>query len=591
MTPTASGKTLCYALPVLQALAEDPSARALLPVPDEGARPGPGRGVRRARAGELAARSRRRRTTATRRRRSGRPSGPPGRSWSPTRTCSTRRSSPITRSGSSSSSRSGSSSSTSCTRTAACSAATSRTSCGGCCGCAPTTARTRSSCARRRRSGTPAELAAQLTGRTPRLIDRNGAPAGARHVLLVDPPLLDPATGARGSALTHAAALGAAVPPGRPPDDRVRAGAGRGRDHPDRAPRGAPRAPRAAIADPRLPRRLPAHGAARDRARPARRRDPRRRLDERARARRRHRRARRLDPRRLPGLGRGHLAAARARRPAAGGRASASSSRRARRSTSTSSTTRSSCSRARRRRPGSTRTTSTCCSRTSAARRSSGRSSRARCSARARSTTSSRSSREEGHVRQAGDGRWYWSSENFPASEVSLRTAAPENVVIIDTTPDRPRVIGETDLFSAQVLVHTQAIYLHESVAVPRRQARLGRAQGLRPPGRRRLLHVRQPGGDAQAARRLRDRRRARRPPDPRRGDGREPRHAVQEAQVRDRRERRLGPDRPARAGAPDDRLLADGGGRASVGWRKDDLDVALLGAGPRRSRRSPRSC
>ena len=71
---------------------------------------------------------------------------------------------------------------------------------------------------------------------------------------------------------------------------------------------------------------------------------------------------------------------------------------------------------------------------------------------------------EEGHVRQAGDGRWYWSSENFPASEISLRTAAPENVVIIDTTPDRPRVIGEVDLFSAQVLVHEQAIYLHESV-------------------------------------------------------------------------------------------------------------------------------
>ncbi len=70
---------------------------------------------------------------------------------------------------------------------------------------------------------------------------------------------------------------------------------------------------------------------------------------------------------------------------------------------------------------------------------------------------------EEGHVRQAGDGRWYWSSENFPASAISLRTAAPENVVIIDTTPDRPRVIGEVDLFSAQVLVHERAIYLHES--------------------------------------------------------------------------------------------------------------------------------
>jgi DEAD/DEAH box helicase domain-containing protein len=71
---------------------------------------------------------------------------------------------------------------------------------------------------------------------------------------------------------------------------------------------------------------------------------------------------------------------------------------------------------------------------------------------------------EAGHVRQASDGRWYWSSENFPASDVSLRSAAPENVVIIDTTPDRPRVLGEVDLFSAQVLVHTNAIYMHESV-------------------------------------------------------------------------------------------------------------------------------
>jgi DEAD/DEAH box helicase domain-containing protein len=71
---------------------------------------------------------------------------------------------------------------------------------------------------------------------------------------------------------------------------------------------------------------------------------------------------------------------------------------------------------------------------------------------------------EEGHVRQAGDGRWYWSSENFPASEISLRSAAPENVVIIDTTPNRPRVLGEVDLFSAQVLVHERAIYIHESL-------------------------------------------------------------------------------------------------------------------------------
>ena len=70
---------------------------------------------------------------------------------------------------------------------------------------------------------------------------------------------------------------------------------------------------------------------------------------------------------------------------------------------------------------------------------------------------------EEGLVRQAGDDRWYWSSDNFPASSVSLRTAAQENVVIIDTTGDRPRVIGEVDIFAAQTLVHEDAIYLHES--------------------------------------------------------------------------------------------------------------------------------
>jgi DEAD/DEAH box helicase domain-containing protein len=70
---------------------------------------------------------------------------------------------------------------------------------------------------------------------------------------------------------------------------------------------------------------------------------------------------------------------------------------------------------------------------------------------------------EEAHVRHAEDGRWYWASENFPASEISLRVTAPENVVIIDIDGPRPRVIGEVDLFNARTLVHENAIYLHES--------------------------------------------------------------------------------------------------------------------------------
>ena len=113
-------------------------------------------------------------------------------------------------------------------------------------------------------------------------------------------------------------ALGPAVPAGRPPDDRVRAVAGRGRAAADRPARVAARGLRAANPGPRLPRRLPADRAARHRARAARRRDPRRRRHQRARARRGHRPARRLDPGRLPGLDRRHVAAVRPGRTPAG---------------------------------------------------------------------------------------------------------------------------------------------------------------------------------------------------------------------------------------------------------------------------------
>jgi len=70
---------------------------------------------------------------------------------------------------------------------------------------------------------------------------------------------------------------------------------------------------------------------------------------------------------------------------------------------------------------------------------------------------------EDGMLRRAGDDRYYWSHENFPASSFSLRSAAQENVVIVDTTGDRHRVVGEVDIFAAPLLVHEQAIYLHEA--------------------------------------------------------------------------------------------------------------------------------
>jgi DEAD/DEAH box helicase domain-containing protein len=57
--------------------------------------------------------------------------------------------------------------------------------------------------------------------------------------------------------------------------------------------------------------------------------------------------------------------------------------------------------------------------------------------------------------------QWHWIADTYPAEDVSLRSAVIENVVIIDTTRGR-NVIGETDLLIAQLLVHDDAIYLHE---------------------------------------------------------------------------------------------------------------------------------
>jgi DEAD/DEAH box helicase domain-containing protein len=71
---------------------------------------------------------------------------------------------------------------------------------------------------------------------------------------------------------------------------------------------------------------------------------------------------------------------------------------------------------------------------------------------------------EDGYLRHAEDNRYYWSHDNFPASDFSLRSGAPENVVIIDTTGDRHRVLGEVDLFAAPLLVHEKAIYIHQGV-------------------------------------------------------------------------------------------------------------------------------
>ncbi len=59
--------------------------------------------------------------------------------------------------------------------------------------------------------------------------------------------------------------------------------------------------------------------------------------------------------------------------------------------------------------------------------------------------------------------KYYWMSDVFPAENISLRTASTQNFVVQDMT-NNYQVIGEVDAFTAPQLIHKDAIYLHESL-------------------------------------------------------------------------------------------------------------------------------
>ena len=67
---------------------------------------------------------------------------------------------------------------------------------------------------------------------------------------------------------------------------------------------------------------------------------------------------------------------------------------------------------------------------------------------------------EQGLVHRTG-AQWTWTSESYPADAVSLRSVSSDNFVIVDTTDDT-RVIGETDFTSGPATLHPKAIYIVE---------------------------------------------------------------------------------------------------------------------------------
>jgi DEAD/DEAH box helicase domain-containing protein len=78
---------------------------------------------------------------------------------------------------------------------------------------------------------------------------------------------------------------------------------------------------------------------------------------------------------------------------------------------------------------------------------------------------------EQGLVHRAQDtdiesgstrGVWTWTNESYPADAVSLRSVSSDNFVIVDTT-EETRVIGETDFTSGPATLHPKAIYIVEA--------------------------------------------------------------------------------------------------------------------------------
>jgi DEAD/DEAH box helicase domain-containing protein len=75
---------------------------------------------------------------------------------------------------------------------------------------------------------------------------------------------------------------------------------------------------------------------------------------------------------------------------------------------------------------------------------------------------------DEGVLHRAGD-RYHWSSETYPADHISLRTVTTDNFVVIDTTArdaaqqKKRQIIAEVDWGSAFATIYPKAIYLVES--------------------------------------------------------------------------------------------------------------------------------
>ena len=68
---------------------------------------------------------------------------------------------------------------------------------------------------------------------------------------------------------------------------------------------------------------------------------------------------------------------------------------------------------------------------------------------------------ETGFLHLSG-GSWHWTSDTYPADAVSLRAVSSDNFVVVDITGDH-KVIADVSFTTALTTLHEKAIYLHEA--------------------------------------------------------------------------------------------------------------------------------
>jgi DEAD/DEAH box helicase domain-containing protein len=59
------------------------------------------------------------------------------------------------------------------------------------------------------------------------------------------------------------------------------------------------------------------------------------------------------------------------------------------------------------------------------------------------------------------DGRWHWTTDAYPADNVSLRSVSSDNFIVYDDTRT-PKIVAEVDFVSAHSTLHPKAIYILE---------------------------------------------------------------------------------------------------------------------------------